>query len=68
MTESEEACDACEHYSASGIDQNSGPDKVWRCDACGWLYRSVPVEGMPSYVRVLVSAKRASAAPTTEER
>jgi hypothetical protein len=36
----------CDHPSASGVDQApSGPDKVWRCDVCGWLYRSIPVDG-----------------------
>jgi hypothetical protein len=33
----------CEHLSATGVDQaTDGPDKVWRCDACGRLYRTVP--------------------------
>lgn len=26
---------SCRHYSASGVDQTFGPDKVWRCDHCG---------------------------------
>jgi hypothetical protein len=33
--------DHCEHDSATGIDQSDGPDKVYACDNCGWLYRSV---------------------------
>lgn len=33
--------DACEHLSATGVDQATGPNKVWRCDSCGWLFRSV---------------------------
>lgn len=38
--------DHCEHDSATGVDQAPfGPDKVWRCDECGWLYRSVPIDG-----------------------
>lgn len=41
-----DGCDAdhgapCDHPSATGIDQATGPEKVWRCDVCGWLYRSV---------------------------
>lgn len=31
----------CEHLSSSGIDQNEGPDKIWRCHACGWLHTCV---------------------------
>jgi hypothetical protein len=38
----------CDHPSASGVDQAPfGPDKVWRCDVCGWRYRSIPVDGGP---------------------
>lgn len=37
--------DPCEHPSASGIDQTTGPGKVWRCDGCGWLHRMVPGAG-----------------------
>lgn len=36
--------DTCTHDSGSGIDQTEGPEKVWRCDGCGWLYR-VTTEG-----------------------
>jgi len=45
----------CEHLSSSGIDQTPTTDeaKVWRCDACGWLYRSVRPDGAPSMVRVM---------------
>lgn len=32
----------CSHDSASGIDMTAGPDKVWRCDLCGWLHRWTP--------------------------
>lgn len=28
----------CCHPSSTGIDQTDGPEKVWRCDACGWLH------------------------------
>lgn len=31
----------CDHASASGIDTDFGPDKVWRCDGCGRLHRSI---------------------------
>lgn len=36
------APEPCGHPSSTGIDQ--APDdemKVWRCDSCGWLHRSV---------------------------
>lgn len=36
----------CGHDSATGVDQDFGPDKVWRCDACGWLYRTVTEDGI----------------------
>ena len=29
----------CRHDSASGVDDDDGPDKVWRCDHCGLLWR-----------------------------
>lgn len=32
--------DACEHLSATGVDQYQGADKIWRCDGCGLLYTS----------------------------
>lgn len=36
----------CDHPSASGVDDAPfGDTKVWRCDVCGVLYRSVRVEG-----------------------
>jgi hypothetical protein len=28
----------CTHESATGITKYAGPEKVWRCDGCGWLY------------------------------
>lgn len=45
----------CEHWSATGVDDTpiEDPDKVWRCDGCGWLYRSAQVEGQPPFVRVM---------------
>ena len=45
----------CDHLSASGINAADlgDEDKIWRCDACGWLYRSVHVEGQPEFVRVM---------------
>jgi hypothetical protein len=35
----------CPHLSATGVDQTylSDSAKVWRCDGCGWTYRSRPV-------------------------
>lgn len=38
--------DHCHHESSSGIDQNEGPDKVWRCDGCGWLHRIETLDGI----------------------
>lgn len=50
----------CEHDSATGVDQAPfGPDKVWRCDECGWLYRSVPIDG--SLTMTVPAASEASA-------
>lgn len=34
----------CPHLSLNGVDQGDGPDKVWRCEMCGGLYRSVTDE------------------------
>jgi hypothetical protein len=49
----------CEHHSASGIDQESGPDKIWRCDACGFLFRCVlDGEGITTRVGVDVPNER----------
>lgn len=31
--------DGCTHDSSTGVDQTTGPMKVWRCDWCGWLHR-----------------------------
>lgn len=32
----------CWHDSATGVDQApDGPDKLWRCDSCAWVYREV---------------------------
>jgi hypothetical protein len=39
-------CDTCEHLSATGVDQSEGDDKVWRCDACWRLYRTVTENGI----------------------
>lgn len=36
------ATDECEHDSASGVDDTPfGPEKVMRCDACGWTFRTI---------------------------
>ncbi len=35
--------DPCTHESSTGVDQATGPDKVWRCDGCGWLHRTEDV-------------------------
>jgi hypothetical protein len=32
----------CEHASYTGVDANEGPDKVWRCDGCGELFKFIP--------------------------
>lgn len=44
----------CEHASLSGVDQTTGPGKVWRCDACDALVRreAVPGRGLSRLVRV----------------
>lgn len=47
--------DECWHDSATGVDQTDpkSPDKVWQCDECGWLYRTVPVPGCPGLSRMV---------------
>jgi hypothetical protein len=35
-----EYCTDPSHTSWSGIDQNDGPDKVWRCDECGRIVKA----------------------------
>ena len=47
--------DECWHDSATGIDQTDPrhPDKVWQCDVCGWLYRTVPVPDCPGVSRMI---------------
>lgn len=36
----------CSHLSATGIDQMWDDRKVWRCDACGWAFKQVTVDGI----------------------
>lgn len=37
----------CTHESSTGVDGAPfGPDKVWRCEGCGWLHRTVTVDGI----------------------
>jgi hypothetical protein len=47
--------DHCEHLSATGIDDTplANPNKVWRCDGCGMLYRDV-IEGGVAHIVPLV--------------
>lgn len=45
----------CTHLSATGVDQTWGDRKVWRCDACGWQYRTVTVDGITSMVGTMQS-------------
>lgn len=40
--------DQCPHVSASGVDHDWSERKVWRCDACGWLYRRETVDRLVS--------------------
>ncbi len=49
--------ETCGHDSADGVDQNSGPDKVWRCLVCGLLYRSLEDEQGISHVIPLSAAE-----------
>lgn len=50
----------CEHASLSGVDQTTGPGKVWRCDACDVLVRREAVPrrgGVSRLVRVVTTAE-----------
>lgn len=50
----------CEHDSADGIDQAPMDDrKVWRCDECDALFRSVP-DGDCLYHDVLLTEDEAA--------
>ena len=51
---------ACLHLSATGIDTTplDDPQKVWKCDGCGWIYRNVPKPDDPPFVT------RVAASPT----
>lgn len=40
-----ECIEPCDHPSLTGIDQATGPDKVWRCDCCGALTRWEVIDG-----------------------
>lgn len=44
--------DPCTHESSSGIDQTWDDDKVWRCDGCGWLHRTVTEDGITRAIAV----------------
>ena len=55
----------CEHLSATGIDRTEGPGKVWRCDGCGWLHRSIKGDdGLSRMVPVDAPVPAAFAWPT----
>jgi rubredoxin len=42
---------SCTHESASGVDQTPVTDeaKVWRCDSCGFTYRSLTHQAHDRY-------------------
>lgn len=44
----------CTHGSASGVDQTAFTDlsKIWRCDACGFLFRNEVRDGITTRVPV----------------
>lgn len=52
----------CPHTSATGIDTSpDGPDKIWRCDGCGRLFRDVPDPDRPEMdIRIWLEAQRDS--------
>lgn len=46
----------CGHDSATGIDQAPCDAlKVWRCDSCGWTYRSIPCR-VPAFAERMAPA------------
>lgn len=53
-TTADEDGDGCRHPYGSAVDLAAlGPDKVWRCDQCQWLYRLIdPGDGDPIMVGV----------------